>query len=52
LDMQFKDFIEAIIKREQEFELIEPIIYYRAIERLRDVQNDVSKLDRFSTLIE
>lgn len=43
--MQFKVFNEAIAEREQEFELTE-LIYFGAIERLREVQNDVSKLDK------
>jgi len=42
--MQFEDFVEAITEREQDYELTE-LIYFGAIERLKDVQKDVSKLD-------
>lgn len=42
--MQYENFIETIDEFEEDYELIE-LLYFGAIERLRDVQKDVSKLD-------
>lgn len=42
--MRYKDFVETINGLEQEYELTE-LVYFGAIDRLREVQKDLSKLD-------
>ncbi|MGD0994424.1 MAG: hypothetical protein ABR909_02740 [Candidatus Bathyarchaeia archaeon] len=42
--MHYKEFVDTISDLEQEYELTE-LVYFGAIERLKDVQKDVSRLD-------
>jgi len=42
--MHYKEFLETTNKFEQDYELTE-LVYFGAVERLRDVQKDVSKID-------